>query len=265
MQYPTTTDSGNLYPTPPATPGFPVATNFGDYIYYNGADWTVGDTKITLGGYAGQTNQGNNATAVGYFAGTTDQGEGSVAIGYDSANVSQGTYAVAVGAHAAYTGQKTGAVAVGTSAGNTNQNPYAVAIGAYAGVLNQASNTIILNATGGAENGVAGQGDSFYVSPVRDYGNVNTFRPMGYNPATKEIGYAAPRCGIHNCVVGTTQIITITGLTVDGVVGLTYIHPPSGGAGQWIKSSTPTTDTLTVDLGQTATTAESIIWIVGKL
>lgn len=217
MQYPTLTDSGNLYPTPPPTPGFPVATNFGDYIYYNGADWTVGDTKITLGGYAGQTNQGNNATAVGYFAGTTNQGDESVAIGHN--------------------------------AGNSGQEP----------------NTIILNATGVAVNGVSGQTYSFYVDPIRNYGKASTFSPMGYDPTTKEVGYAAPKCGIHTCITGTTQVITIPGLTTDGVVGLTYVHPGSGGAGQWIKSSTPTANTLTVELGQTATITESIIWIVGKL
>jgi len=216
MQYPTSDEGGNLYPTPPADP-FPVATNFGDYIFYNGTDWVVGDTKISLGGFAGQTNQGNNATALGYFAGTTNQGAGSVAIGHN--------------------------------AGNSDQAP----------------NTIILNATGVAVNGVSGQTYSCYVDPIRDYGKADTFSPMGYNPITKEVGYTAPRCGIHTCVVGTSQIISIPGLTTAGIVGLTYIHPPGGGAGQYFQNSTPTTDTLTIQLGQTATTAESIIWIVGKL
>ena len=210
-------NGANLYPVPAPVAGFPAAVNYGDYLYYDGAAWVAGDTKISLGGYAGQTLQGNNATALGYFAGTTKQGEESVAIGHN--------------------------------AGNADQAP----------------NTIILNATGLAVNGVTGQTDSFFVAPVRDYANANTFSPMGYNPTTNEIAYAAPRCGIHTCTAGTTQTITITGLTTSGVVGLTYIHPPSGGAAQFFVSSTPTADTLTVVLGQTATTAESIIWIVGKL
>ena len=216
MQYPTTTDSANLYPTPPTDP-FPVAANYGDYIFYNGTDWTTGDTKISLGGFAGRTNQGNNAVALGYFAGTTNQGIDAVAIGHN--------------------------------AGNSGQ----------------ANNTIILNATGLAVNGVVGQRDSFYVDPVRDYANENTFSPLGYDPVTKEIGYAAPRCGIHQCTAGTTQVITITGLTVHGVVCLTYLHPNGGGAAQYIKDSVPTTDTLTVELSVIATITESIIWIVGKL
>lgn len=217
MQYPTTTDGGNLYPTPPATPGFPVATNFGDYTFYNGTDWVTGGTKISLGGFAGQTNQGNNATALGYFAGTTNQGEESVAIGHNAGN------------------------------------------------LNQANNTIILNATGVAVNGVSGQTGSFFVDPIRYYGYENVFAPLGYNLTTKEIGWTVSRCGVYTCVAGTTQVITIPGLGIGGIVGLTYVHPNSGGAGQWIKSSTPTADTLTVVLGQTATTNESIIWIVGRL
>jgi hypothetical protein len=264
MQYPTTTDSGNLYPTPPPDP-FPVAVNYGDYIFYDGTDWVVGDTKIKLGGFAGQTNQGNNATALGYFAGTTNQGEQALALGYNAANSGQGNYAAAVGTGAGQYSQGTNSVAVGYNAGNIGQGGSSIAIGAFAGYGNQEPNTIILNANGGILNGVAAQPNSFYVAPVRDYGNANTFSPLGYNPTTREIGYATPRCGIHTCVVGTTQVITIPGLTADGIVGLTYIHPPGGGAGQFFHSSTPTTDTLTIELGQTATTAESIIWIVGKL
>jgi hypothetical protein len=172
---------------------------------------------------------------------------------------------IKLGGYAGQTSQGNNATALGYFAGTTNQGDESVAIGHNAGNANQAQNTIILNATGAAVNGVAAQTDSCYVAPVRDYANANTFSPVGYNPTTKEVGYAAPRCGIYTCVAGTTQTITITGLTTSGVVGLTYIHPGAGGAGQFFVSSTPTANTLTVELGQTATTAESIIWIVGKL
>lgn len=265
MQYPVTNDTGNLYPTPPPTPGFPVATNYGDYIYYNGTDWTVGDTKIKLGGFAGQTNQGIDATALGYFAGNSNQGTNSVAIGHNCANTSQGSYAVAMGANAAYSNQGTEAVAIGSSAGNTRQGNNCIAIGAYAGVLDQPANTIMLNATGNTYLGVSGQTGCFYAAPVRDFGTANTFSPLAYDPATKEIGYSAPRCGIHQCTASTTQVITITGLTSAGVVGLTYVHPNGGGASQYFVSSTPTTNTLTVVLANVGATGETIIWIVGKL
>lgn len=206
----------NLYPVPPVT-GFPAAENFGDYTFYNGTDWVTGDTKISLGGFAGQTNQGNNATALGYFAGTTNQGEDSVAIGHNAGN------------------------------------------------LNQANNTIILNATGEPLNGVSGQTGSFFVDPIRDYGNENVFAPLGYNLATKEVGFAVSRCGIHNCVASTTQVITIPGLGIGGIVGLTYVHPNGGGAAQYFHTITPTANTLTVELAVAAATSESIIWIVGRL
>jgi hypothetical protein len=216
MQYPSTANA-NLYPVPPPVSGFPAATNYGDYTYYDGTSWIAGDTQIKLGGFAGETNQGNNATALGYFAGTNNQGAESVAIGHN--------------------------------AGNNNQ----------------ASGTIILNATGAAFNGISGQADSFYVDPIRYYAYENTFAPLGYNSATKEVAWALSRNGLHTCTAGTTQTISIPGLTVNGFVSLTYLHPGAGGAGQWFKSSVPTADTLTVELGQNATTAESIVWIVGKL
>jgi hypothetical protein len=71
--------------------------------------------------------------------------------------------------------------------------------------------------------------------------------------------------GIYSVVAGTTQVISIPGLTTSGVVSLTYIHPPGGGAGQWFKSSTPTANTLTVELGQTGGINETIVWAVAKL
>jgi hypothetical protein len=71
--------------------------------------------------------------------------------------------------------------------------------------------------------------------------------------------------GKHQCVTGTTQVITIPNLTTNGVVNLTYIHPPAGGAGQWFQEYTPTENTLTITLGQTATKAEFILWSVASL
>jgi len=71
--------------------------------------------------------------------------------------------------------------------------------------------------------------------------------------------------GKKQCVAGTTQTITIPNLTTNAVVNLTYIHPPAGGAGQWFKGYTPTAGLLTIELGQTATTAEFILWSVASL
>jgi len=172
---------------------------------------------------------------------------------------------ISLGGYAGQSSQGNNATALGYFAGTTNQGEESVAIGHNAGNNAQEPNTIILNATGLSVNGVAAQPNSFYVAPVRDYANANTFSPVGYNPTTNEVGYAAPRCGIHTCTASTTQTITITGLTTSGVVGLTLVNPDGAGAGQYIHSVTPTADTLTVELHQAAAITESIIWIVGKL
>lgn len=71
--------------------------------------------------------------------------------------------------------------------------------------------------------------------------------------------------GQHTCIAGTTQTITIPNLTTNGIVNLTYVHPPGGGAGQFFVNVVPTANTLTITLGQTATTAEFILWSVAKL
>jgi hypothetical protein len=221
--------------------------------------------SISIGFSAGQTGQGLRAVSVGYQAGQYGQGIASIAIGASAGQTGQQNSAIAIGQSCGVFNQQVNAIAIGTDAGYTGQGINSIAIGANAGVVSQPNYTIILNGLGTALNGVAGQTARFYVAPVRNYANENTFSPVGYNPTTNEVGYAAPRCGIHTCIAGTTQIITITGLTTSGVVGLTYNHPGGGGAGQFFVSSTPTPNTLTVELGQSATTAESIIWIVGKL
>jgi hypothetical protein len=71
--------------------------------------------------------------------------------------------------------------------------------------------------------------------------------------------------GIYTCIVGTTQTITIPGLTTNAVVSLTYIHPTAGGAAQYFVSSVPTANTLTVTLGVAAAITERIIYVVAKL
>jgi hypothetical protein len=71
-------------------------------------------------------------------------------------------------------------------------------------------------------------------------------------------------CGIYNVVAGTTQTISIQGLTSSSIVGLTYIHPTGGGGNQWFVSSTPSTNTLTIVLGTAGAVGETIIWSVLK-
>ena len=209
------------YSTTPSGGGItlPPGSNWGDYLYWDGTAYVVGDQNITLGANAGLSGQLSNAIAIGRRAGESNQRERAVAIGLDSGLVSQGEecvavgaytgslsqewYAVAVGGYAGQTRQGLAAVSVGWRAGSTSQGSYAVSVGSYAGgsgqgqnaiaigrnagKVNQISNSIILNATGSdflntAYRTVSG----FYVDPIR---NVTTLSSLYYDPSTKEITY----------------------------------------------------------------------------
>ena len=90
-----------------------AGTNPGDYIYWNGSQWVVGDTAVSLGAFAGQTSQGAKAVAIGANAGQTSQQSNSVAIGNSAGQIAQNNSSVAVGASAAQFNQANGSVAVG--------------------------------------------------------------------------------------------------------------------------------------------------------
>ena len=60
----------------------------------------------------------------------------------------------------------------------------------------------------------------------------------------------------------TTQVIPIAGLTTNGLVQLTYVHPNTGGAGQFFQSLTYAAGQLTITLGQVGASPEYIVWNV---
>jgi hypothetical protein len=143
-------------------------TNYGDYVYWdsNTSQWSVGDTQVSIGAFAGETNQGNYAVAIGQSAGNDTQGDGAVAIGINAGNSNQGTGAVAIGAEASsagqqkqysiaigpqagYYGQGESSVAMGYQSGYYGQQSNAVAIGQYAGFTGQSSNTVAIGINAG--------------------------------------------------------------------------------------------------------------------
>jgi hypothetical protein len=63
----------------------------------------------------------------------------------------------------------------------------------------------------------------------------------------------------------STAVISIPGLTISGVVLLTYVHASGGGGAQYFKSSIPTADTLTVLCNTALDPDDQIIWFVAKL
>jgi hypothetical protein len=86
-------------------------------------------------------------------------------VGYLAGNSTQGQDATAIGYQAGKTSQSTKAVAVGVEAGKTDQGVNAIAVGYLAGETDQGDNSIILNATGVALDSTTAS--SFHVKPVR--------------------------------------------------------------------------------------------------
>lgn len=68
--------------------------------------------------------------------------------------------------------------------------------------------------------------------------------------------------GVHTCIFGTTQTILIPGMTATGLILPVYVHPGSGGAGQYFTAVTPGANSVVLTLGQVANLGETIIWSV---
>jgi len=68
----------------PSATTLPSGINPGDYLYWNGSAYVVGDENITLGANAGQITQNPHAVAIGANAGSDNQGENSIAIGFNA-------------------------------------------------------------------------------------------------------------------------------------------------------------------------------------
>jgi hypothetical protein len=110
------------------------------------------------------------------------------------------------------------------------------------------------------------EGTSLYrcIADARALFTLPSLDATHWAPLSSTSGNTFPS-GKHTCIVGTTQTITIPNLTTNGIVNLTYVHPPGGGAGQYFVNVVPTANTLTITLGQTATITESIFWSVAQL
>ena len=75
----------------------------------------------------------------------------------------------------------------------------------------------------------------------------------------------ATESGKFAVTAGTTQTISINGMTASGLVMVNYLHVnQSGGATQFIKNVVPGSNSVTVTLGQTGTVGEFIVWQVLK-
>jgi hypothetical protein len=165
----------------------PFGINYSDYLYWDGAAWTVGDQTVHLGANAGSTSQGINAVAVGVSAGLFSQGSQAIAVGDNAGLVSQGAGAVAIGYQAGGPGQGDESVAIGYNFAGSKTGVNAISIGSRAHEINpdgQPANSIIINATGGPL--IAAVPSATYITPIRPDAGQSCLK---YRPSTGEITY----------------------------------------------------------------------------
>ena len=193
----------------------PSGDNFGDYLYWDGNAYVVGDSEVKFGANAGKFDQGNVSVAIGSSAGNQNQGPSCVAIGVRAGKLNQGTgatgsysccaiavgsgagsenqgiYSVAIGPAAGELNQSPASIAVGFRAGQESQGSDAIAIGNGAGQNSQANQSIVINATGSVvDNTVSG---TCKITPLRDINpsELSFTEPyvMSYSPSTAEVTY----------------------------------------------------------------------------
>ena len=112
-------------------------------------------SSVSIGSFAGRSNQAEYCIAIGESAGLGGAG-----------SAGQAQDAIAIGRGAGQTSQSTTSVALGRNAGQTNQGTECVAIGYQAGRSNQHDNSIVINSTGVNLN--TGGSSRCYIKPVRD-------------------------------------------------------------------------------------------------
>ncbi len=82
-----------------ATNGIPTgATQYGEYLYFNGTTWSIGSAKVSIGAGAGAQGQANAAIAIGTDAGRSNQGSNAIAIGSKAGFTSQHSNTVIINA-----------------------------------------------------------------------------------------------------------------------------------------------------------------------
>ena len=152
----------------PVSQLIPAGNNKGDYLYWSGTNWAVG----------------NNGTIID---------SNPIAIGHQAGHDNQCTNAVAIGKQAGFHGQGTNAVAIGKQAGMINQGNNAIAIGGQAGCSNQNANSVVINASGGSLNTTS---SGFYVAPITSTNNTSNF--LVYNTGSNEICYSTKSCFVSD-------------------------------------------------------------------
>ena len=152
---------GEIVSTTGAQSAIPAGTNWGDYLYWNGSSYAVGDSLITLGAFAGQFNAQTGSVSLGTQAGQGSAGTGSINIGYQAGLTGSGINSINIGTDAASAGSAPSSVNIGNGAGaagsiNLAQATGAVNLGWLAGFGGFAANTICIGELSGTSTGAPG-------------------------------------------------------------------------------------------------------------
>jgi hypothetical protein len=214
-------------PTGPAGSFGLTGTTFGDYIYYDGAEWEVGSTLIRLGSGAGQTNQGAQAIALGQNAGNTNQSASAVAIGDSAGRTNQGiaalafgggagydtqgNFATAIGNGAGYLSQGIGGLAVGNSSGYSNQGTYALAVGNQAGESNQGQYSVAIGYQAGQASNLGQYAVAIGAFAAQNSSNKTGSIAVGWYAGNSNQGQSAIAIGQESGYSNQSQFATAVG------------------------------------------------------
>ena len=168
---------GNTGPTGTSFLNSLTPSVFGEYLYWNGTEWTTGGPSVTIGYNAG-VNASNvtKIVSIGYGAGSYPSpfADGNIAIGNVAGCTGQGSTgiiqyfnqsggidylyyngnSIAIGRNAGAVSQTALSVAIGDNAGFESQNVFSIAVGYRAGNSSQGIGGIAI----GFDSGNTGQG-----------------------------------------------------------------------------------------------------------
>jgi len=181
-------------------------SNWGDYLFWNSntSKWAVGDTNITLGAGAGQTNQGLDSVAIGKYAGN---------IG-GSPNLQ--TYFISFTTPGSYSFDVEGYIASVGGIPNNNTVTVIVVGGGGGGI----SSHFI---TGGANGGSGGYTNATYINLSTITGSVGAGGQTRTNTSTQAGGDTTFSSGSHTLTATGGREATMT------TIFTTTYYPGSGG------------------------------------
>jgi hypothetical protein len=174
------------------------------------------DACVSIGKFAGKTEQSYGSVAVGYRAGS---GDGYEINGPINDTTRQGAVACAIGAFTGYREQGAGSVACGYAAGYTGQRQCAVSIGFQSGQFNQGQNSIAIGLNAAADT----QGSSSVA--IGDKAGTEsqgaTSIAIGFNAAKGSQGVSSVAIGLNagNTLQGAYSVAigTDTGYNKQGI------------------------------------------------